>query len=103
MPNFASSAFSSGTIKTKCIRRANTITIKYGDRDPNKTASPISINTIPRYIGFLLLRKTPVVIKTEDSSNGLTIVVTSLKSLSATRFNIHPRAKGIIARRCQGN
>jgi hypothetical protein len=58
------------------------------------------MNTNPRYMGCLLKRNTPSVIKAVDSSRGLTVVF--LKNLSATRFITMPSTKGIRPKRFKG-
>lgn len=77
-------------------------TTTYGVRDPMNIEIPMRIKTNPKYIGFLVIRKIPQVIKTVDTSNGLTVVFCFLNSLSAIRLAARPNVKGMAPSIFQG-
>jgi len=88
------------------IRYINTIKrgmITNGMSEPMNNAIPNKINTKPRYIGFLVIRKTPSVTNVDDSSNGLVVVWCFLKALFALRMMTAPITKGIRPRIFHGN
>ncbi len=74
----------------------------YGVKDPMNIEIPKRINTNPKYIGFLVIRKIPQVIKTVDTSNGLTVVLCFLNALSAMRLVEKPNVKGMAPNRFHG-
>jgi hypothetical protein len=61
-------------------------------RDPRSTASPRRMASIPRYIGWRLIRKGPETKSAEGVYWGLTVVLLFLKSESAQRFKTTPKA-----------
>ncbi len=73
-----------------------------GISDPNTAATPVSISTDPRYIGFLLRRKALSVTRILDSSWGLTVVLTLRKILSATMLIAIPMTNGKMPSKFQG-
>ena len=77
------------------------ITIK-GNIVPNNIAIPRRINTKPKYIGFLVILKIPVVISTFASNNGFTVVSFFLNDESAAKFKIMPISIGIIPKSVKG-
>ena len=89
-------------MNTTCIKIAKIGITTYGVRDPMNIEIPMRISTNPKYIGFLVIRKIPQVIKTVDTSNGLTVVLCFLNALSAMRFTAKPNIKGIVPNRFQG-
>ena len=84
------------------IKIAKLATTKYGVRDPTNMDIPKRMSTNPRYMGFLVNRNTPLVIKTVESSNGLTVVLYFLNALSMIKFIARPNVMGIAPRRFQG-
>ena len=62
--------------------------------EPKSNDVPSRIEVIPKYMGWRLNPKTPPVTKTEDFSNGLTVVPRFLKSPSALRFRTIPNNSG---------
>jgi hypothetical protein len=89
-------------MKTTSNNTAKTGITTYGVRDPMNIEMPMRISTNPKYIGFLVIRKIPQVIKTVDTSNGLTVVLCFLNALSAMKFATRPNAKGKAPNRFQG-
>lgn len=102
LPNFSSSIISSTLMKTLSMSIIKTIMIAYGVNEPINIAIPLIISTNPRYIGFLLIWNTPLVIKVVDSSNGFTVVLHFLKALSPTRLSPKPTITGMIPSKFQG-
>lgn len=68
-------------------------------KDPKKMAVPISVMTIPTYIGCLLMRKGPEIIKVLGFICGFTVVFIFLNKVSVHMFMIIPNKINIIPKK----
>jgi hypothetical protein len=101
-PNFSASIRSSTSMNIFPITTTKTGMIKKGLKVPIIIAIPRRMKIIPRYIGCLLILKTPVVISAVDSLNGFTVVLNVLNDLSAIRLRTTPIKSGTMPMNCHG-
>jgi hypothetical protein len=76
--------------------------IKKGVTDPSRIAKPVSTDTKPRYIGFLVKRYNPLVTRSVDFSNGFTVVPASRNALSVMTLISIPKISRVAPIRFQG-
>ena len=84
------------------MKIAKTITANNGVNVPISIPIPKRIITNPKYIGFRVMRKIPVVINMFDSKIGFTVVSFTLNDLSADKFRTIPGIIKISPKRVKG-